>query len=78
MPVFVFFFVISFSSGNILFSQTANRFGAARKNTGGKWGTAESTELGTDYASKLLHLAWHPEANVIAAAASNSLYMYCG
>ena len=36
----------------------------------------QSTEMGTDYASKLLHLAWHPEANVIAAAASNSLYMY--
>lgn len=33
--------------------------------------------MGTDYASKLLHLAWHPEADVIAAAASNSLYMYC-
>ncbi|KAI8474072.1 MAG: PP2A-twin subunit [Monoraphidium minutum] len=30
-----------------------------------------------DYGSKLLHLAWHPEANVIACAASNSLYMYC-
>ncbi|KAK9811783.1 hypothetical protein WJX72_009879 [[Myrmecia] bisecta] len=30
-----------------------------------------------DFSSKLLHLAWHPEANVIAAAASNSLYMYC-
>ncbi len=36
-----------------------------------------SASQGTDYASKLLHLAWHPEANVIAAAASNSLYMYC-
>jgi len=33
--------------------------------------------LGSDYASKLLHLAWHPEANVIACAAANSLYMYC-
>ena len=30
-----------------------------------------------DFHSKLLHLAWHPEANLIAAAASNSLYMYC-
>lgn len=30
-----------------------------------------------DYSSKLLHLAWHPEDNIIAAAASNSLYMYC-
>jgi len=27
--------------------------------------------------SKLLHLAWHPEKNLVAAAALNSLYMYC-
>lgn len=31
----------------------------------------------TDFTEKLLHLAWHPEANLIAAAASNSLYMFC-
>mmetsp|Transcript_16548 Transcript_16548/g.35802 ORF Transcript_16548/g.35802 Transcript_16548/m.35802 type:complete len:478 (-) Transcript_16548:866-2299(-) len=54
-----------------------NRF-AIRKNGPGKRGTTNDTaEMGTDYTSKLLHLAWHPEANVIAAAASNSLYMYC-
>jgi hypothetical protein len=29
-----------------------------------------------DFTSKLLHLAWHPMSNVIACAASNSLYMY--
>ncbi|CAK9212613.1 unnamed protein product [Sphagnum troendelagicum] len=29
-----------------------------------------------DFTSKLLHLAWHPTSNVIACAASNSLYMY--
>ncbi|KAJ7517847.1 hypothetical protein O6H91_21G042300 [Diphasiastrum complanatum] len=29
-----------------------------------------------DFTSKLLHLAWHPAANLIACAASNSLYMY--
>lgn len=36
------------------------------------------SENGTthDFTSKLLHLAWHPNANVIACAASNSLYMY--
>ncbi|KAH7284678.1 hypothetical protein KP509_34G066300 [Ceratopteris richardii] len=28
------------------------------------------------FSSKLLHLAWHPTANLIACAASNSLYMY--
>ncbi|MEW5303013.1 MAG: hypothetical protein WDW38_003885 [Sanguina aurantia] len=48
----------------------------------GKRGTAappDAPDASADHtsASKLLHLAWHPEANVIAAAASNSLYMYC-
>jgi serine/threonine-protein phosphatase 2A regulatory subunit B len=56
----------------------ANRFAirkAGKQVRGGAGG--EGAEMGTDYVSKLLHLAWHPEANVIAAAASNSLYMYC-
>jgi len=54
-----------------------SRAGAApRKPSPAKW-AADSAELGSDYASKLLHLAWHPEVNMIAAAASNSLYMYC-
>jgi serine/threonine-protein phosphatase 2A regulatory subunit B len=43
----------------------------------GKRSPGEQAEAGNDYTSKLLHLAWHPEANVIACAASNSLYMYC-
>lgn len=30
-----------------------------------------------DCSSKLLHMAWHPEAHVIACAAANSLYMFC-
>eukprot|EP00878_Enallax_costatus_P006015 GHUV01006309.1.p1 GENE.GHUV01006309.1~~GHUV01006309.1.p1 ORF type:complete len:482 (+),score=120.64 GHUV01006309.1:2008-3453(+) len=42
----------------------------------GKRSPGES-ESQNDYQSKLLHLAWHPEANVIACAAANSLYMYC-
>ncbi|EFJ50465.1 hypothetical protein VOLCADRAFT_73784 [Volvox carteri f. nagariensis] len=55
-----------------------NRFAIRNKNGPSKGGrTNEQSESGTDYASKLLHLAWHPEANVVAAAASNSLYMYC-
>nr|KAJ0218586.1 hypothetical protein LSAT_V11C300110480 [Lactuca sativa] len=29
-----------------------------------------------DISTKLLHLAWHPNENLIACAASNSLYMY--
>lgn len=60
---------------NRLQTKQVNRF-AIRKNGPGKSRVNEA-ELGTDYNSKLLHLAWHPEANVIAAAASNSLYMYC-
>lgn len=28
-----------------------------------------------DFSQKLLHLAWHPRCNVVAAAASNSLYI---
>lgn len=43
----------------------------------GKRSPGEQAEAASDYQSKLLHLAWHPEANVIACAASNSLYMYC-
>jgi hypothetical protein len=31
-----------------------------------------------DYSSKLLHLSWHPRANVVATAASNSLYIFYG
>ncbi len=38
---------------------------------------AEQDAGSTDFSEKLLHLAWHPEANLIAAAASNSLYMFC-
>jgi len=30
-----------------------------------------------DFNNKLLHLAWHPTDNIVAAAASNSLYLYC-
>lgn len=32
----------------------------------------------SDYSQKMLHLSWHPEANVIATAASNSLYIFYG
>lgn len=54
-----------------------NRFAIRKAMNIGKRAGAEPAELGNDYTSKLLHLAWHPEANVIACAASNSLYMYC-
>lgn len=32
---------------------------------------------GTQLSWKLLHLAWHPQHHTIAAAALNSLYIYC-
>ncbi|KAK9831354.1 hypothetical protein WJX81_004778 [Elliptochloris bilobata] len=51
--------------------------GARRHSSAGADAPAAGAEPPTDFGSKLLHLAWHPEANVIAAAASNSLYMYC-
>jgi hypothetical protein len=61
--------------------QAAGRFSIRSKNATGLGkrspGDAALEAQQSDYASKLLHLAWHPEANVIACAASNSLYMYC-
>lgn len=39
-------------------------------------GGAPTDGTSMDFNTKLLHLAWHPEVNLIAAAASNSLYMY--
>jgi serine/threonine-protein phosphatase 2A regulatory subunit B len=56
-----------------------NRFAIRAKNMAGlgKRSPGDQPEVQNDYSSKLLHLAWHPEANVIACAASNSLYMYC-
>jgi serine/threonine-protein phosphatase 2A regulatory subunit B len=42
----------------------------------GSPGSSELNGGAYDFTSKLLHLAWHPQANVIACAASNSLYMY--
>jgi len=52
-----------------------------RASSGGKAarpsaGAGDAAAPPVDFGSKLLHLAWHPEANVIAAAASNSLYMF--
>lgn len=57
-------------------SRFALRGSAGRRGAGGSQ-APEPESAAMDFQSKLLHLAWHPEANVIAAAASNSLYMYC-
>jgi serine/threonine-protein phosphatase 2A regulatory subunit B len=29
-----------------------------------------------DFQTKILHMAWHPQEHVLAAAASNSLYIF--
>lgn len=49
----------------------------ARRSKKGSENNGAELNGGThDFKSKLLHLAWHPSANLIACAASNSLYMY--
>lgn len=52
----------------------ANRFAGRSKGAKGSPGDG-GAEAPADYGSKLLHLSWHPEADVIACAAQNSLYM---
>lgn len=59
--------------------QAASRFGLSR-GASKRLSTpapADQDAGNIDFSEKLLHLAWHPEANLIAAAASNSLYMFC-
>ena len=29
-----------------------------------------------DFSKKILHVAWHPEANIIAVGASNNLFLF--
>lgn len=43
---------------------------------GGGRGNEADTNGSYSFSAKLLHLAWHPTADLIACAASNSLYMY--
>ena len=66
--------------------QTPNRFGlsrgssvkkpAANGSAGVDGQSSFALQQNHDFNAKLLHMAWHPESNLIAAAASNSLYMY--
>eukprot|EP00850_Spirogloea_muscicola_P015180 SM000114S24143 [mRNA] locus=s114:274273:279152:+ [translate_table: standard] len=60
-------------AGNRLANLARGRRDARR---GNESPSSDSNGSVHDFASKLLHLAWHPTANVIACAASNSLYMY--
>ena len=63
--------------------QPTHRFGISRQASNKRSSSGPSPEAGidaqnADFQSKLLHLAWHPQENVIAGAASNSLYMFIG
>ncbi|GAQ80853.1 Serine/threonine protein phosphatase 2A regulatory subunit [Klebsormidium nitens] len=57
-------------------SRLANLARGRRDARRGETGSPENPTGTNDFTSKLLHLAWHPSANLIACAASNSLYMY--
>lgn len=58
-----------------------NRFGlsrgSGRSSRSGSFTGGEEV-IAQDFSAKLLHLSWHPQANVIATAASNSLYIFYG
>lgn len=60
------------SAGNN--SHGVNRREGSDYNSGGVDINGNSSSY--DLSTKLLHLAWHPNENSIACAASNSLYMY--
>ena len=49
---------------------------SANSSAGADGQTSFALQQNHDFNAKLLHMAWHPESNLIAAAASNSLYMY--
>ncbi|EFN53177.1 hypothetical protein CHLNCDRAFT_7738, partial [Chlorella variabilis] len=49
--------------------------GSGRGSRGGSFSAGEEA-IAQDFSTKLLHLSWHPRANVIATAASNSLYLF--
>lgn len=61
--------------------QASNRFslgrGSASKRGAAPGAGLEGDPSVQDFSAKLVHLAWHPEQDVVAAAASNSLYLYC-
>ena len=57
--------------------QSSSRFGLSRGLTSKRAANGNAEPDAPDLTQKLLHLAWHPESNLIATAASNSLYMFC-
>ena len=58
-------------------AQSSSRFGLSRGLTSKRTANGNTEPDAPDLTQKLLHLAWHPESNLIATAASNSLYMFC-
>lgn len=38
----------------------------------------DETSDSLDYSKKILHVSWHPNANIIALAATNNLYIFEG
>ena len=65
------------SSGKLPSRFGLSRGGSGRGSRSGSFSVGEEA-LAADFSSKLLHLSWHPHANVIATAASNSLYLFYG
>eukprot|EP00252_Welwitschia_mirabilis_P001044 TRINITY_DN11014_c0_g1_i1.p1 TRINITY_DN11014_c0_g1~~TRINITY_DN11014_c0_g1_i1.p1 ORF type:complete len:515 (-),score=83.04 TRINITY_DN11014_c0_g1_i1:806-2350(-) len=57
-------------------TRPARSLASLTRNRGNESPSGEINGGAYDFTSKLLHLAWHPTSNVIACAASNSLYMY--
>ncbi len=57
--------------------QSSSRFGLSRGLSSKRTANGAAEPDAPDLTQKLLHLAWHPESNLIATAASNSLYMFC-
>ena len=51
---------------------------ASEGNGGAGAGPAEARPVpgSRDFATKILHMAWHPKEHVLACAASNSLYVF--
>ena len=45
---------------------------------GGGGGDVFSLPAADFNAGKILHMAWHPQENIIATAAANSLYFFTG
>ncbi|XP_020683974.2 serine/threonine protein phosphatase 2A 55 kDa regulatory subunit B beta isoform-like [Dendrobium catenatum] len=57
----------------------------ARRLPGFAWGKRGNDNSGCeirsiipcDFTTKVIHMAWHPTADMIACASANTLYMYC-